>query len=83
MKALKCKTLGGILTRRLLSVLGLGLVGISVDSPSLQLYFVHRMQNCIRVRMRCPSVLPYAKYGAIFASSYLACYTPDATVTSV
>ena len=28
--------------------------------------------------MRSPSVLPYAKYGAIFASSYLACYTPDA-----
>ena len=25
--------------------------------------------------MRSPSVLPYAKYGAIFASSYLACYT--------
>ena len=87
MKALKCKTLGGIRTRRLWMYVLHHAQSTSQLTPhhcsSICRVSAPRVQNCIRVRMRSPSVLPYAKYGAIFASSYLACYTPDAKVTSV
>ena len=84
MKALKCKTLGGIRTRRLwMYVLHHAQSLTPHHCSSICRVSAPRVQNCIRVRMRSPSVLPYAKYGAIFASSYLACYTPDAKVTSV
>ena len=79
MKALKCKTLGGIRTRRLwMYVLHHAQSLTPHHCSSICRVSAPRVQNCIRVRMRSPSVLPYAKYGAIFASSYLACYTPDA-----
>ena len=87
MKALKCKTLGGIRTRRLWMYSMYVLHHAQSLTPhhcsSICRVSAPRVQNCIRVRMRSPSVLLYAKYGAIFASSYLACYTPDAKVTSV